>query len=67
MASIEICAFGRRLVLVSQFDKLEDDTEEEDEEPEGPAHYIPTPMKEYPSQLGFHLTGPGEGFDREVN
>lgn len=67
MASVEICAFGRRLILVSQFDKLEDDTEEEDEEPEGPAHYIPTPMEVRTEALGYRLVGPDHAFEREVN
>ena len=66
MAHLEIVAFGRRFLTIFQLDKLEEDTEELEEEPGGPAHYIPTPMKEYPEQLGFHMTGPGQGFDREV-
>lgn len=66
MASVEICAFGRRLILVSRFDKLEDDAED-DEEPEGPAHYIPTPMEVRTQALGYRLVGPDHAFDREVN
>ena len=63
MASVEIVAFGRRFLTVFQFDKLEDDTEE----PEGPAHYIPTPMEVRTEALGYRLVGPDHAFDREVN
>lgn len=67
MASIEIQAFGRRLILVSQLDKLEEEAEEIVEEIEGPAHYIPTPMEVHARPLGYHPTGYDEGFTREVS
>lgn len=69
---IEIVAFGRRFLTVFQLDKLEEEAEEIEEEPEAeeqtePAHYIPTPMREYPEKLGYRLTGNGGAFEREVN
>ena len=65
MASLEVAAFGRSFLVVIQLRRL--DRESEVVKSEGITGHLDTPMVTYADPLGFRVTGPFEGFEREVN